>query len=199
MSGPVLGDEETWLAAVAEARGKPRELQAVLGQFHGRPTAAALPILRDVWQVKDSRVQGKVLDLLAQVPGLVAEEAIASYLKSGDDNVLGLAAHKLGRRHARAALPALIECAETRGSSLSETSRTAVLVVIALLADSSTHAVLVDGLTDRNPEVRKASAGALKRIGTYKSREALEQAVDELSWRRGRFARRALRDLLQAR
>jgi HEAT repeat protein len=74
-----------------------------------------------------------------------------------------------------------------------------VLVVIALLADSRTHAVLVDGLTDRNPDVRKASAFALKRIGTHKSREALEQAVDELSWRRARFARRALRDVLQAR
>lgn len=195
MPATVIVNEADWLTAVAGAHGRPAELRAVLRRFRGRPTVAAVPVLSAALRVDDVVLQRAVIDLLAQVPGPAADEAIASVLEWADGLTVGLAVRRLGRRGARSALPALLDCAERRGPSLGEPGRSLVLVFVARFADSRALGVLHDGVTDRKSSVRQASAGALKHIGTYKSREELERAVQELPWWQGRFARRALRDL----
>jgi len=194
MAHAVSRDEDEWLMAVTASLSKPRALWRVLGQFKGQPTAAAVPVLGEVLRVDDPHVQSRALHLLAKVPGVAAGEAIASVLKEADSRSVALAAAKLGWRRARHVLPALIECVEQQGSSLGA-ARAAVLVAIASLADARAQDVLSTALTDQNRDVRRSSARALKKIRTHKSREALEQAAQELSWCRGRYARRALRDL----
>jgi HEAT repeat protein len=181
-------DEDEWLAAVTELLSKPRALWRVLSQFKRPPTAAAVPVLREVLRVDDPHVQSSAIHLLAKVPGVAAEEAIASVLKAADSRSVAVAAMKLGWRRARHVLPALIDCVQERGSSLGA-ARATVLVAIAGLADARAQDVLSKALSDQNRDVRRSSARALGRIGTHKSREALEQAIHELSWWRGRYAR----------
>jgi hypothetical protein len=57
-------DEDAWLAAVAEARGKPDELRAALWQLKGWPTVSAVPALRSVLRVNDRALQREVINLL---------------------------------------------------------------------------------------------------------------------------------------
>jgi HEAT repeat protein len=104
-----------------------------------------------------------------------------------------VSARKLVRLGELCAVPTIESVLMERGDQLDGAAgKRAMVATLGGFAQRSSVAALSARLADPDELTRKRAARALGRINYPESRGALERASRELSWWRGRFARRTL-------
>jgi HEAT repeat protein len=112
---------------------------------------------------------------------------------SNDARVVKVSAQRLVRLGEARAVPAIESVLEQRGDQIDGAAgKQALVATLGDFAQRSSVPALAARLADRDGLTRKRAARALARINYPESRRALELASGELSWWRGRWARRAL-------
>ncbi len=104
---------------------------------------------------KDAVVRAKAVESLASLSGKASAAKIAPALKDSDAAVKKAALKALAATDARDAIPAMLEAA-----SSADLKRDATLA-LAAMPDRRALALYLDGITDKNPELRNASGGAI--------------------------------------
>jgi hypothetical protein len=111
---------------------------------------------------------------------------------------LTFAVKSLAEGRAAQARPAFVRTLEERHDELRQGDKQILVWALYQASHRSEVPVLTALLGERSRSTRRMAAVALAQIKATESREALEEAVESLSWLRGLQARRALRLLRYA-
>jgi HEAT repeat protein len=130
---------------------------------------------------------------LANIGSEKAIAALIESLQTAESVCVSFIARSLVKLRARDAVPALIGCLQDRRELLDGSAKRSVIRALACMPHRSAVPVLAASLRERDRHTRKAAAWALVRTRAPESTVALESAVAELPWIRGRGVRQALR------
>jgi HEAT repeat protein len=125
-----------------------------------------------------------------------AVDVLIAGLQVADGLVVARIAHELRRLRERRAVTAREATLIERGDELDMVvAKRALAAVLGGFAERSSVAALAARLNDPDAQTRRWAARSLGWINYPESRAALAQAVDELSWWHGRWARKYIRHM----
>jgi HEAT repeat protein len=185
--------EREILAAIETESLTPMRRVNLILELRGLATGESVAVLRDSLGSSDTRIHVAALRVLAEIGSEEAIDAMISSLLSPDKTAGSWAATLLGKMEARRALPALVARLQEHGEQLGSGRKFSVILALGRMPHRESVSVLAAALRDPDWSARRQAAWALQQIRAPESRIALEVAVSELSWFRGRWARRALR------
>jgi HEAT repeat protein len=190
------GERDREPKAIAKLRmaGLPvTERRALLRELQEIGTEASIPVLRENLRSHYDNVVMDAVRALGQLGTDDATDAIVECLEMEPGQRISLAALALRKLGSRRAVPAIIRCLETRSGEIRHSDKRTLIIALGKAPHVSEVPVLSAALKDRHYRMRHAAAWALAQIRAPESTGALEAAAADLSWLRGRSARRALR------
>lgn len=169
----------------------PREQRRRVARLGGRGSDRDLPALLAGLHSPDRRIGVLAAISLGRVATARAAQALTENLCVCEDaGVVAVSARGLARLGEVGAVPSIEAVLMARGADTA--GKQALVATLGGFAQRSSVAALSARLDDPDARTRKLTARALRRINYPESRRALEHAAGELSWWRGRWARRAL-------
>jgi HEAT repeat protein len=169
------------------------ERRALLETIRRVGTDRGIGILRTSLRSTDTRIQVRAVFALAGIGTARAIEALLDCLEMGTGPRFTFAVKSLAELNGPEVVPALIQTLERHRVQLSEGDKQLVIFALAQTPHRSEVPVLSAVIRDGSRRTQRMAAMALMRIRTPESREALEEAVESLSWLRGLEVRRVLR------
>lgn len=187
-----MNEEDQILAALAEPGLATTERLRQMRLLRGAATERSVDILGELTRNADRRVRVDALRILRSVGGMAAIDVLCNALSHEDVVTAGWAALFLGELGAEGAVPALIETADERWSSLG-IARPWVVRALGLLGDLRAMPVLERGLRSKDANVRVQAAYALSKMDPADTGGSVQAALSDLSWWRGRAVRRGVK------
>jgi HEAT repeat protein len=187
--------ESVVLARLAEPGIERREHRALTHRLCKIATGASVPRLRELFASDDRPSRLRAVLILSRWQTEAATECLVAALQSPHTDVVGAAARHLATRKTRDAVPALVNALETHAQTPNRGDLSMVVRALVLLPHRSAVPALAAVLKSpqSNRRERKWAARGLAAIRAPESRAALENAVDELGWLRGRYPRKLLK------
>jgi HEAT repeat protein len=157
-----------------------------------------LPTLLEGLRSPDRELRVSSAVALGKIGTARAIDSLIANLRTSDDaSVLTVSAREFSRLGELAAVPTIESVLIERGDEIhSAVGKRALVGTLGGFAQRSSVPALRARLADPDGATRKRAARALRRINYPESRGALEQSSRELSWWRGRWARRALASMI---
>jgi HEAT repeat protein len=170
------------------------ERRALLEIIRRVGTDRSIGILRTSLRSTDTRIQVRAVFALAGIGTARAIEALLDCLEMGTGPRFTFAVKSLAELNGPGeVVPALIQTLEKHRVQLSEGDKQLIIFALAQTPHRSEVPVLSTVIRDGNRRTRRMAAMTLILIRAPESREALEEAVESLSWLRGLEVRRVLR------
>jgi HEAT repeat protein len=186
-------DEQQAIAGLEASDLDSSKRRALLEIIRRIGTDRSIGILRTSLRSTDTRIQVRAVFALAGIGTARAIEALLDCLEMGTGPRFTFAVKSLAELNGPEVVPALIQTLERHRVQLSEGDKQLVIFALAQTPHRSEVPVLSAVIRDGSRRTRRMAAMALTRIRTPESREALEEAVESLSWLRGLEVRRVLR------
>jgi HEAT repeat protein len=184
-------EREIVAALSTESLTSRRRFDLIVG-LRGIATEESVSVLRDSLESPDTKIHVSALRRLAEIGSEEAIDSVIGSLLATDETAGSWAARLLGDKDIRRAIPALVCALEVHGAELGRSRKFGIICALGRMPHRESVAVLAEALRDPDRRSRRQAAWALQQIRAAESVEALQSAVHELSWFRGRWARRAL-------
>lgn len=185
--------EEEIVAALQTNNLSIKQRRALVSELRRVGSERSIDVLCDCLRSSDDQLSVRAVFALAHIDTEDAIDALIGSLSMDVTPRLIFAVDSLGKMGARSAIPALIQCLESRGDELRWGEKRVIILALTRMPHRSMVPVLSAALRERHRAVRKAAAWALTEIRAPESRAALEEAAESLSWPRNLQAKRALR------
>lgn len=172
--------------------GSANDQRRLLLKLYPVASDRSVPVLRGFLLADDDGPRVAAIHTLSSVGTEAAVSALAEALDQQTNLGITFTARELAKLKARSAIPALADCLQRRKDELGVGAKLWIIRALTVMPHRSEVPALAAVLNDSNRRVRRAAAGALARLDMPEAEAALQDAARQLSWFRGRPARRAL-------